>query len=131
MTTYKLVLPGHLNHYGFLFGGYLLQWVDEASWIAASNAYPGCRFVTIGMDRVEFRKGVRKGTILRLVCDSEKVGRTSVTYRVEVFRQSLPASGNAEPVFNTRVTLVRVDARGRKQALPEATTAPAGNGAGH
>ena len=131
MTTYKLVLPEHLNHYGFLFGGYLLQWVDEASWIAASCAYPGCRFVTIGMDRVEFRKGVRKGAILRLECDREQVGRTSVTYRVEVFRQSPPAAGNAEPMFNTRVTLVRVDARGRKQPLPDRSIAPDGTGAGH
>lgn len=129
MTTYKLVLPGHLNHYGFLFGGNLLKWVDEASWIAASTAYPGCRFVTIAMDRVEFRKGVGKGTILRLECRRERAGRTSVTYRVEVFVQSLPAPGNAAPVFNTCVTLVRVDARGLKQALPPNT--PGDYGATH
>ncbi len=118
MTTYNLVLPEHLNHYGFLFGGNLLKWVDEACWIAASIEFPACRFVTIGMDRVEFRKGVRKGAILRIECDRERRGHTSATYRVEVFAQSLPAQGDVEPIFNTRVTLVRVDARGRKQALP-------------
>lgn len=118
MTTYKLVLPEHLNHYGFLFGGNLLQWVDEASWIAASVDFPACRFVTIAMDRVEFKKGVGGGTILRLECRRVRVGRTSVSYQVEVFGQTLPAPGNEEPVFNTCVTLVRVDARGRKLKLP-------------
>lgn len=28
METYKLVLPEHLNPYGYLFGGNLLKWVD-------------------------------------------------------------------------------------------------------
>ena len=27
MTTYKLVMPGDMNHYGFLFGGKMLMWV--------------------------------------------------------------------------------------------------------
>jgi hypothetical protein len=29
MENHKLVLPEHLNQYGFLFGGNLLKWVDE------------------------------------------------------------------------------------------------------
>ncbi len=65
MENHKLVLPEYLNHFGFLFGGYLLKWVDEYAWIAASLDYPGSNFVTIAMDKVEFRKSVRKGTILK------------------------------------------------------------------
>ena len=34
-TLYKLVLPEHLNQYGFLFGGNLLKWIDEVSWMAS------------------------------------------------------------------------------------------------
>lgn len=51
MESYKLVLPEHLNHYGYLFGGYLLQWVDETAYIAATLDYPGSNFVTVAMDR--------------------------------------------------------------------------------
>jgi len=29
MTTYKLVMPEDMNHYGFLFGGKMLMWIDE------------------------------------------------------------------------------------------------------
>ncbi len=47
MENFKVVRPGHLNHYDYLFGGELLKWVDEISWIAASCDYPGCKFVTV------------------------------------------------------------------------------------
>ena len=29
METLQQVRPEHLNHYGYLFGGYMLMWVDE------------------------------------------------------------------------------------------------------
>ncbi len=117
MRNYKLVMPGDLNHYGFLFGGNLLKWVDEVSWIAACNDFPGCHFVTIGMDHVEFRKSVRDGTILIVDALLTKHGRTSVGYGVEVFRKRLE-TGDEEKVFTTTVTLVRVDEAGRKISLP-------------
>ena len=69
METHHLVLPGDLNQYGSLFGGRLLSWVDEAAWIAASAEFPHCQFVTIAMDKVEFRHGVGDGTILRIACE--------------------------------------------------------------
>lgn len=113
METHRLVLPGDLNHYGFLFGGNLLCWVDEASWIAASLEYPHCQFVTIGMDRVEFHHSVRQGTILEIKCDRIRQGTTSVTYGVEVRdRKSHP-----DPIFSTNVTFVRVDDTGAKLAI--------------
>lgn len=116
MENYKLVLPGHLNHYGYLFGGNLLKWVDEVAWIAASLDYPGCNFVTIGMDKVEFRKSVRQGALLRLEANRAMEGTTSVQYRVEVFRHDI-ASGYDEPIFRTNTTFVCIDSEGRKCEL--------------
>ena len=84
MQNYKLVLPENLNHYGYLFGGYMLQWVDEVAWIAATMDFPGCRFVTIGMDNVEFRESILEGTILRFDVNKSRVGNTSVSYLVEL-----------------------------------------------
>ena len=121
MDTHRLVLPGDLNQYGHLFGGRLLAWVDEASWIAASMDYPGCRFVTVAMDAAEFRHGVRAGGILRISCQAAARGRTSVTYAVTVF-DDLEGRG---PIFSTRVSFVRVDEAGCKQALPESDPRPA------
>ncbi|MBK1789828.1 acyl-CoA thioesterase [Persicirhabdus sediminis] len=114
METHRLVLPEDLNQYGFLFGGRLLQWVDEASWIAASLDFADCRFVTVGMDEVSFRHSVREGIILTIRCNQVRVGATSVSYRVEVCRGKQPAS---EPIFTTMVSYVNVDEDGVKQPI--------------
>jgi len=118
MRNHKLVLPEHLNQYGFLFGGNLLKWVDEFSWIAASLDYPGSNFVTIGMDKVEFRRTVRQGSILSFDVNKVKEGNTSVQYGVEVSSNDLE-SGEEEVIFSTHVTFVRIDDQGRKLALPK------------
>lgn len=113
METHRLVLPGDLNHYGFLFGGRLLAWIDEASWIAASLEYPHCQFVTVAMDTVEFHHSVRDGTILRISCERAREGSTSVTYSVIVGDERAGRS----PIFSTRVTFVSVDDEGRKRLI--------------
>jgi len=116
MENYKLVLPGHLNHYGYLFGGNLLQWVDEVGWIAASLDYPGCNFVTIGMDKVEFKESVRQGALLRFETVRTRQGETSVQYTVDVYRHDMK-SGAEVRIFSTNTTFVCLDSQGKKCGL--------------
>jgi acyl-CoA hydrolase len=107
-------MPGDLNHYGSLFGGRMLAWVDEAAWIAASTEFPHCQFVTIAMDKVEFRQGAGDGTILKINCTLAKKGNSSVTYQVVV----TDAKHTSEiPVFQTKVTFVSVNDQGEKRAI--------------
>lgn len=108
MENHKLVLREHLNHYGFLFGGYLLMWVDEVAWIAGSLDFPNCQFVTVGMDRVEFKKRVPEGTILKFKTTRTRLGNTSVSYAVSALNEA------EVEIFSTTVTLVRVDEAGEK-----------------
>ncbi len=113
METHRLVLPEDLNQYGFLFGGRLLAWIDEASWIAASLEFPEHKFVTKAMDTVAFHHSVKKGCILRIACVRDKLGTTSVTYAVNVFNEA----SCAEAIFTTKVTFVCVDDSGNKCAI--------------
>jgi acyl-CoA hydrolase len=113
METHRLVLPGDLNHYGFLFGGRLLAWIDEASWIAASLDYPQCKFVTVAMDTVEFHHSVREGTILRITCERQREGNTSACYSVRVIDEK----AGPHPIFSTLVTFVSVDDSGTKRPI--------------
>ena len=122
MENYKLVLPEHLNHYGYLFGGHLLKWVDEVAWIAASLDHPGCNFVTIGMDKVEFKKSVQQGALLRLEANKSKEGTTSVQYIVKVFRHDIQ-SGTDEHIFTTNTTFVCIDEGGKKRSIASAKCA--------
>ncbi|MBK1834034.1 acyl-CoA thioesterase [Roseibacillus ishigakijimensis] len=116
MKTHRLVLPEDLNQFGFLFGGRLLSWIDEASWIAASLDYPACQFVTIGMEAVSFRHSVREGTILAIESERVREGRTSVTYAVRVMRGR---EDSGEAIFSTEVSFVNVNKAGEKRPLRE------------
>jgi len=117
MENYTLVRPEHLNHHGFLFGGQLLLWVDEYAWMAAAREFPGCLLVTIGMEHIQFKQPVVKGSILHFRITHLKTGTTSVTYAVDVCADA-PGSSTEEPVFATEVTFVRVDEKGHKLPLP-------------
>lgn len=116
MENYKLVLPEHLNHYGFLFGGNLLKWIDEVSYIAVTLDYPGCNFVTVGMDKVEFRKSIRGGTILCFTSEKNRIGETSIEYTVTVSKDNIE-TGEQVIVFSTHITFVCLDEEGKKKPI--------------
>jgi acyl-CoA hydrolase len=116
MINHKLVVPGHLNHYGFLFGGNLLQWVDEYAWIAATLEFPECNFVTIGMDKVRFLKSVKEGTILEFEVEKIDKGNTTVRYLINVYK--LHVEDDRSLVFSSEITFIRIDENGNKQKLP-------------
>lgn len=114
METHRLVITEDLNQYGNLFGGRLLSWVDEASFIAATMEFPQCKFVTIGMDKVEFRHTVYNGAIIIIRSTRVKTGKTSVSYLVQVFKSQSAAD---HVIFETRVTFVNVDDEGNKKEI--------------
>ena len=44
MDHYKYVISEHLNHYGTLYGGNLLKWIDEVGYITAAVDFPNQSF---------------------------------------------------------------------------------------
>lgn len=118
MNNYAIVRQEHLNHYGFLFGGAMLQWVDEYAWLVASRDFPGCPLVTVGMDKISFRKPVLNGSILRFNIRPAKQGKTSIQYTVDVYADA-PGANSEQTVFSTIITFAHVDHDGTKQALPK------------
>lgn len=116
MDHYKIVLPADLNDYGSLFGGTLLKWVDEIAYIHVSLDFPRQHFVTIGLDNVEFKHPIRQGQILCFRCSQSRLGTTSVTYLVQVFRARYDTE-RKEEVFKNHITFVCVDGDGNKKAI--------------
>ncbi|MGP1387704.1 MAG: acyl-CoA thioesterase [Thainema sp.] len=116
MEHYKLVRPEHLNHYGNLFGGKLLQWIDELAYITANLEFPGNQFVTIALDNVKFRQGVRNGEILKFSIICDRIGFTSVKYDVKAL--GIRQHTQAEAIlFETNITFVNIDRDGKKQTI--------------
>lgn len=118
MDNYVLVRPEHLNHYGYLFGGMMLKWIDEIAWLAASLDFPGYSLVTVTMDKVIFKHRVENGSILKFITLPEKIGRTSVSYNVTV-EADAPGAKEVVEVFSTNVKFVAIDGDGKPVALPQ------------
>lgn len=116
MQHHKLVLPGHLNHYGFLFGGYLLQWIDEVAYITATLDFPEHEFVTIAMDNVTFKKKITHGEVLKFDVRQKRLGTSSVEYLIQVFGETRRKQEDTV-LFETSMTFVAIDQDGNKTAI--------------
>jgi acyl-CoA hydrolase len=117
MDLFTIVRPEHLNHYGHLFGGQMLKWIDEYAYLVAVREFPGARLVTRAMDDVSFTRGVQVGSTLRFSVSRCNLGTTSVRYAVNVFAQECGALDEYH-VFCTTITFVCIGATHEKQPLP-------------
>lgn len=75
----RLVMPYDLNYAGSLFGGRVLQWIDEESAIYAICQLETNVLVTKHIGAVSFESPAMQGDIVEFGLVTKKVGRTSIT----------------------------------------------------
>ena len=80
----KWVKPEDLNQHGALFGGRLLQWVDEEAAIVAVTQLGTVDVVTRHMSAVSFSARADLGDLLELEYRVVRFGRTSLTLSCRV-----------------------------------------------
>ena len=107
----ELISPDLTNHYGTLFGGHALGLMDKAGFIAATR-YSRKPMDTVASDRVEFKVPVRAGQLVELVARVERVGRTSVTVKVDMFVEDL-LTDQRQLATTGNFVFVAVDEEGR------------------
>lgn len=84
-----VMMPRDVNPAGTIFGGVILTQIDVAGAIGArrevirAGGKPPV-LVTVAMNRVEFKKPVLVGDIVRFLVRPVKLGRTSITVHVNV-----------------------------------------------
>lgn len=119
MLHYKLLMPEHMNNNGVLYGGNLLKWIDELTYITACMEFPHNSFVTIGLDKVVFKKPVKPASILAFDVQLKKKGRTSVEYCVDVFYsdEASIAPNKRDLLFETNITFVNIDSNGNSAQI--------------
>ena len=108
-----LLLPKDTNVFGTIFGGVILSHIDLASAVEArkSGAH---RYVTKAIREVEFHQPVLLGDIVSFYTETLRLGRTSVTVKVDVEVERWGAgSGERVKVTEAEVVLVAVDDSGR------------------
>jgi acyl-CoA hydrolase len=80
----KWVKPSDLNQHGALFGGRLMEWVDEEAAIVAALQIGTVSVVTRHMSAVDFVGRAERGDLLELTYGVSKFGRSSVTLSCNV-----------------------------------------------
>ena len=84
------MMPKDTNRYGTIFGGVILSYIDLAGAIAAQREVqlrggnPRASFVTVAINRVEFKQPVFVGDVVKFQTTVVKVGRTSLTVHIDV-----------------------------------------------
>jgi len=82
--TRKLIKPEDLNPRGTLFGGRLLQWIDEEGAIFAMCQLNSANIVTKIMSEVDFVRTAHVGDVIEFGMELISFGRTSVTIGCDV-----------------------------------------------
>ncbi|HZW76745.1 MAG TPA: hotdog domain-containing protein [Flavobacteriaceae bacterium] len=82
--TRKWVKPEDLNPNETLFGGRLLEWIDEEAALYAIIQLENPRTVTKFMSEINFKSSAQKGDIIEIGLDIVAFGRTSLTLKCEV-----------------------------------------------
>ena len=102
-----VMMPRDTNPFGTIFGGVILSYIDVAGSIGARHAVaqwggPSLAFVTVAINRVEFKQPVLVGDVMRFLTSVVRVGTTSITIKIQVVAErgaTLLAVTEAEAVY--------------------------------
>lgn len=116
-TLRVMPMPADLNQNGDVFGGWVMAQVDVAGAIPAMRRARG-RVATVSVNSFLFKQPVSVGDIVSLYADIERVGRTSITVKVEVYAERNYADPIIVKVTEAELTYVAIDGSGAKREVP-------------
>jgi acyl-CoA hydrolase len=115
--TSEIMMPGHANNLGHVFGGVVLGMMDKTAAVAAiRHARATC--VTASIDRVDFREPIHLGDLVVMKASVNYVGRTSMEIGVRVEAEDLQ-TGSRRHTNSCYLTFVAVDRNGRPIEVPD------------
>ena len=111
-----LICPAHINHYGRLFGGQLLKWIDELAGIVAIR-HCGSTVTTAAIDNLQFQAPAYTGDMIVLQGMVTYVGRTSMEVRIDTYREAL--DGTREIINRAYMDMVCINCKGEPTEVPD------------
>lgn len=120
--TRKWIKPQDLNPNGTLFGGRLLEWIDEEAALYSIIQLENPKTVTKFMSEIDFRSSAKEGDIIEIGLDVVKFGHASLTLCCEVRNKmtresiitiekivmvSLDENGKPKPHGKTKIEYVK------------------------
>lgn len=82
--TRKWIKPEDLNPNGTLFGGRLLEWIDEEAALFAIIQFDNHKVVTKSMGAIDFLASAKQGDIVEIGIKITKVGNAYIALSCEV-----------------------------------------------
>lgn len=113
--TVHIVRPNHLNGAGRLFGGILMQWIDE---VAAIVAKRHCRrnVTTVSVDNLHFIRGAYPNDDIVMIGKLTYVGTTSMEVKVDTYVED--KKGERIHINQAYLTIVALDENDRPTKVP-------------
>ena len=110
--TRKWIKPEDLNPNHSLFGGRLLQWIDEEAALYSIIQLENSHVVTKHMSEINFMASAREGDIVEIGIEVVKFGTTSLILQCEVRNKM-----THETIITVdRITMVNLDENGKPKA---------------
>ncbi len=110
-----LLFPQDMNCYGRLFGGRLLQWMDETAGLVAKR-HSESVVVTAAIDNLQFIQGAGEQDTIYMHGYLTYVGHTSMEVRVDTYCEK--SNGTRTMINRAFFVMVAVDADGKPQQVP-------------
>ena len=114
--TVYLVRPTHLNGANRLFGGILMQWIDEVAGIVAKR-HSMCNVTTASVDNLTFLKGAYQGDMVVIKGKMTWVGSSSMEVCVDTYVES--KNGDRERINNAHFMMVALDENDHPVKVPK------------
>ena len=118
VETVHLVRPNHLNGANRLFGGILMQWIDEVAGIVAKK-HSMCNVTTASVDNLTFLHGAYQNEMVVIVGKLTWVGTSSMEVRVDTYVETI--SGNRRAINQAYFVMVALDENDKPVPVPRLT----------
>jgi len=114
-----IAMPADTNPDGDMFGGWIVSQMDLAGYLTARKI-ARMKMVTVAIDNILFHNPVFVGDCVECFTTIEKIGKSSITVKVDAFverKDSAPNEAKAK-VTEGRFVFVAIDKDRKATALP-------------
>ena len=118
VETVHIIRPNHLNGANRLFGGILMQWIDEVAAIVAKRHCNG-NVTTASVDNLTFLQGAYLDDLVVIKGKMTWVGNSSMEVCVDTYVEN--HQGERQRINNAHFILIALDDNGKPVSVPRLT----------
>ena len=115
VETVHIVRPNHLNGANRLFGGILMQWIDEVAGIVAKR-HSMCNVTTASVDNLTFLHGAYQNEMVVIKGKMTWVGSSSMEVCVDTYVEN--QTGEHRRINNAHFMMVALDEDDKPVKVP-------------